>query len=243
MLPLFHEYRVAHPRFKEHLRVALCMAMVAPACAFIFFQTLGWWNPWLLGTCGVGLSIALCLYSVVMIHRHPLGLSRRGHRLVARTDNWFPYFFVIMQSLIVSLIILFVWFSISELALAVPLYVHVMILLLALLIPARRFIWANVSRTSPLVYDRWDEALRALWHVLMTLFLTRTIIALTIADTGDVAPENIAWQAMLWVPAILYIVFTMVITIDHLYHLKEKRRRSSTPKVLNTADTESAERF
>lgn len=243
MLPLFHEYRVAHPRFKEHLRIAFGMAMVAPACAFVFFRSLGWWNPWLWGACGIGMALALCLYSVVVIHRNPDGLSARGQRLVVRTDEWFPYFFVVVQSCIVSLIVLFVWFSISTLALDVPVYVHLLAILLALLIPARRYIWANVSRTSPLVFDRWDEILRAVWHVAMTLFLARSIIGMTIANTRDASPENVAWQVMIWVPASLYIAFTLVITIDHLYHPKEKQIKSSSPKVLNKTDTDTAEKF
>lgn len=245
MLPLFHEYRVGHPHFKEHLRVALCMALVAPICAavLVFFRAISLGNPWLWGTCSAGLSLALSLYSVVMIHRNPLGLSKAGRWLVASSASWFPYFFVIVQSMITSLIVLFVWFSTYSRILVAPTYLHFIITILAMLIPARRFVWASISKKSSTTTDRWNEALRAAWHVLATLFVTRAIIGMTIADIEDATPENVAWQIILWVPSTLYIVFTLIITTEHLYHPQGRRTKSSSPKVLNEQDTGRVDHF
>jgi len=240
MLPLFHEYQIGHHRFKEHLRNAFLMAMIAPVCAVVYFQVLGWWNPWLWGTCGAGMSIALCLFSVVKLHRKPSGISRVGEKMVETSPSWFPFFFVIVQSSIASVIVMFLWFSFTALALDVPVYVDAILVILALLIPWRRYVSANISHDSQPKYERWSEILRGAWHVLMTVFIVRTILGLTLSDTRDASPENVVWQVILWLPASLYIVFTIVITIQHLQHGHVHRK---PPAPGEQAPSSNLERF
>jgi hypothetical protein len=216
MLPLLQEYRAGHPRFREHLAIALVMALMAPACAIVLFRTTGWWNPWLWASCGVGIALALCIASAVILHRKPRGISRLGERLVERSAEWFPYFFVIMQSAIASLIVIFLWFSISSLILKVPTYVHAMLVTLALLIPARRYVWARISYTAPRVYEQWDEILRATWYILATIFGARSILALALGDNEMMSSENSILLIIIWVPALLFILFTAVSAAAHL---------------------------
>lgn len=225
MLPLLKEYNVAHHRFGEHLRVAITMAMVAPGCAVMFLNLLGWFNPWLWGCCGVGLSLALGLYSVVKLHHQPPGITAMGRRLVATSPDWFPYFFVVIQSCIASLILLFLWFSISSMILDLPLYVHAILLTLAFLVPVRRYVWARVQRSDPGPYFVLSETFRAVWHMLITIFLARVVIGVTISDLNDTSPENLAWYTIVWVPALLYIVFILAVTLEHLFH----RKKAGTP--------------
>lgn len=239
MLPLFREYTVDHHRFGEHLRVAIIMAMVAPGCAIMFLNLLGWFNPWLWGCCGVGLSLALGLYSVVMLHRNPPGITSLGRRMVASSAAWFPYFFVIIQSCIASLILLFLWFSLTSMVLEVPLYVHAILILLALLIPVRRYFWARVEKPGLGNYYVFSETLRAIWHILISIFIARVIIGITVADLKDTSPENLAWYTIVWVPVLLYILFTLSVTADHLF----RRKRSSMQPVANKIDEEPMDRF
>lgn len=243
MLPLFQEYNISHFRFKEHLRIAYIMALMAPACAVALFRSLGWWNPWLWSCCGVGLSLALVLHSVVLLLKRPKGMSHFSARLVDRQQRWFPYFFVIIQSSIASLIIMFVWFSITTLAMKVPLYLHITLVILALLVPIRRYVWAHISYTSPPVYEKWNEILHGVWHVLMSIFIARSIIALTISDVNDTSQENIAWQIMVWIPALIYMLFTSVMTVSHLVHGKvTTSSRKKTPNEREQED-EPLDRF
>ena len=206
------------------------MSMVAPACALVYFQVLGWWNPWLWGTCVAGLSIALCLFSVIKLHSKRTGLSGFSAKLVKQSDNWFPSFFVIVQSTIASLIVMFVWFSFTSLALDVPTYVDVLLVTLALLIPLRRYVAANVTQDSPLKFHQWNECLRGVWHVTSTVFLVRTVIGLTISEKYISVPENVVWQVMLWLPASLYIMFTIIITYQHLKYINNKNDKLDTPR-------------
>ncbi|HMP89828.1 MAG TPA: hypothetical protein PJ991_06490 [Kiritimatiellia bacterium] len=234
MLPLFHEYRIGHHRFREHVRSAYLMSMIAPTCALVYFQVLGWWNPWLWGTCGVGLSIALVLYSVVRLHKAPIRLTKISRELVARSDEWFPYFFVVVQSTIASLIVMFIWFSFTSLAFDVPAYVDTLLVVLALMIPLRRYNASRLSMYAPIKYQVRGELLRGIWHVLFTIFLVRIIIGLTITETSRILPENVVWQVMLWLPALLYILFTVVLTIQHINHLENdngKRSKKSKTKL------------
>lgn len=217
MLPLFHEYRIDHPRFRGHARVAYIMAMVAPVCAIFFLNTIGWWNPWLWAGCAVGLALALALYSVIALHRNPRGISRLASRLVASSEEWFPCFFAVIQSSIAALILVFLWFSISALALNAPLYIHFVLTAIAILIPVRRYTAARAQQPgAPAHYPRRLEQWRAAWHILVTIFLTRSVIGLTITDLQDTSTENIAWQIICWVPALLYIIFVIVLAADHL---------------------------
>jgi len=241
MLPLLQEYHIEHFRFKEHLRIALLMALVAPFCALVLFRSLGWWKPWLWGCCGVGLALAMALYSVVKLLKKPRGITKFSAQLVDRQQRWFPYFFVIIQSSIASLIIMFVWFSITALVLDVPLYVHVILVILTLLIPVRRYVWANISYTSPPVYEMWDEVLHGIWHVLSTIFIARSIIGLTIGDMNDTSQENIAWQIMIWIPALLYILFTSLMTISHL--VTGKKSPTTKKKSKPVKEPESIDRL
>jgi len=234
MLPLFQEYHIAHHRFKEHLRIAFFMALMSPTCALVLFHSLGWWNPWLWGCCGVGISLALVLFSVVMlVKKKPIEMSNFSAELVERQQRWFPFFFIIVQSSIASLIIMFVWFSMTSLVLDVPYYVHVILVSLTLLIPIRRFVWANISYTSPPVYEIWDEILHGFWHVLSSIFIARCIIGLTIADVNDLSQENITWQIMIWIPALFYILFTTITTVSHLLRgrLRSTPRKNISPDI------------
>jgi len=239
MLPLFNEYNVAHHRFNEHLRVAIIMAMVAPGCAIMFLNLLGWFNPWLWGCCGVGLSLALCLYSVVKLHHYPQGITETGRRLIDTSSNWFPYFFILIQSCIASLILLFLWFSITSMILELPLYVHAVLLLLALLIPIRRYFWARMEVPNQGPYYVLSESLRAVWHTLMALFLARVIIGITISDLNDTSPENLAWHTIVWVPALLYIVFILAVTAEHLF----RRQKTIVPGKTVQQKEEPMDRF
>ncbi len=214
-----------HHHFGEHLRVAIVMAMVAPGCAVMFLNVLGWFNPWLWGCCGVGLSLALALYSVVKLHRNPPGMTRFGRRMIATSSTWFPFFFVIIQSCIASLILLFLWFSISSMVVELPVYVHAILLVLACLIPIRRYLWARMEKPDQGPYFVLSETFRAVWHVLMTVFLARVIIGFTISDMKDTSPENLAWYTIVWVPALLYMVFIMAVTMEHLF----RRKKSAAP--------------
>jgi len=235
MLPLFHEYHVHHPRFREHARIAYLMALVAPCCAIFFFRAIGWWNPWLWSSCGVGLALALGLHAVIALHRRPAGISAYSRGLVDRSDTWFPYFFVVMQSSIASLIVMFLWFSITALVLEVPLYAHLILVALALLLPARRYYAARYVPGGIDPYERRREVLRAVWHVLLTIFITRSIIGLTITDLRDTSPENIAWQIICWVPASLYMLFVIVLMIDHLRRTRPRSGITAPPERLDNA--------
>lgn len=241
MLPLFQEYHIAHHRFKEHLRIAFLMALMSPACALVLFKSLGWWNPWLWGCCGAGVSLAMVLFSVVMLLKKPEGMTKFSADLVDRQQRWFPYFFIVIQSSIASLIILFVWFSMTSLVLEVPPYVHVILIALTLLIPIRRYVWANISYTSPPVYEKWDEILHGIWHVLSSIFIARCIIGLTIGDINDTSQENITWQIMVWIPALFYMLFTTILTITHL--LKGKSRPTPKMKTSREIEEEPIDRF
>lgn len=244
MLAMYREYALNHHRFKEHLRVAIVMAMVAPVCALIFFNMVGWWNPWLWGSCGLGLSLALSLYSVVLMHRNPPGLSRPGQRLVDTSPEWFPLFFIVIQSLIASLIVLFMWFSVTALALRVPLHVHVLLISLCLLIPMRRVVWAKLEKGT---FGGWylaNEVLRAAWHTLLTVFMARLIITLTIKNPDEITSENLVWQTIVWVPSLLYIIFTLAVTFDHLFRAQQQQQKvPATPAAAVRKDDEPMDRF
>lgn len=242
MLPLFPEYRVSHHRFKEHLRTAMAMSAATPLCAFVLYHQLGWWNPWLWGCCGVGVALALMLYSTVLIHRTPRGLTPFSRRLVETSPDWFPYFFVILQSLSVALIILFIWFSTTSLALKVPLYVHVMLVVLVLMIPLRRYRRAKAPLAVDESHEKWDEILRALWHILGSIFIARCIIGLTVEDVWDASIENIAWQILIWVPAATYIVYTALMTFYHFVKINPSVAQPRAP-VSRPREEEPIDRF
>jgi hypothetical protein len=225
MLPFFEEYHVRHRHFREHLRIALILALVAPACAAAFFQTLGWWNPWLWGTCGAGLALALALFSMVRLIQTPHGLSRAGRKLHATADNWFPYFFVFIQSSIAALVLMFLWFSLTALILAPPRYLNITVVIIAHLIPVRRLWQARARRDKTRLGHPSMEIIRCLWHLAVTVFITGLTIRLTVSDPNAITPENIAWQVILWVPSSLYMLFTVLVTMDHIFHLSARLNR------------------
>ncbi len=217
MLPLLHEYRVDHPRFREHVRIAMTMALFAPICALFFLYATGWWSKWLWACCVVGLSLALGLHCVIALHRYPPGITRLSRRLIDRSNAWFPFFFTAAQSIIAALITIFLWFSISTLALPMPLYQHVLLVILALLMPVRRLLAARNLAVGIAAYDGTrQEILRVVWHVCLTIFTTRFIMGLTVNDITDTSPESTAWRIILWVPAILYILLTLLMAIHHM---------------------------
>jgi len=231
MLPLFPEYHANHHRFREHLRIALFMALIAPLCAFVFYQQLDWWNPWLWGCSVTGLSLALCLYSVVKIVNHPHKLTSYSTKLAARSEEWFPFFFVVMQSLISSLIIIFVWFSITALALNVPAYVHVSLVLLALLLPVRRYYWAKMTVEESPAHEKIDETLHGVSHILMSIFLARFLIGLTVANVENSSTPTVIWQIIVWIPAAIYMLYTGITMFHHLLHGKQKAAVRTPNKV------------
>lgn len=239
MLPFFHEYHVGHARFPGHMRIALVMAMVVPACALLLFHAETWWNHWLWGSCGIGFSLALLLYSVVAMHREPVGLSASARRLVDRSLAWFPYFFVVMQSLIASLIVMFLWFTFTSLAMRkVPVYLHVVLGALTLLIPVRRYIWSRNHSDAPPIYDALNELFRCVWHILISIFIARFIIAITL-ETQDLSQENAPWIIIVWTPALLYSLFTALLTADHLRRGRQgkphrRRRPVEQPETIDT---------
>ncbi|HMO49906.1 MAG TPA: hypothetical protein PKE26_05725 [Kiritimatiellia bacterium] len=216
MIPLFHEYDPGHPRFREHLRVASLTIAVAPAGALLLLPAQGWGNAWLWATCGVGLALAMMLHGVVAMHRRPEGLSATGNRWIADSATWFSSFFIVIQSCIAALIVLFVWFNLTAWVIDAPFYAHLILIGLALLFPVRRFLAAQLHQAGVARFYRQREMVRALWHVLMTVFITRSIIGLTITDLADTSPENTAWQIILWVPASLYMLLVVIVMVDHL---------------------------
>lgn len=216
MLPLFHEYTLDHPRFTEHARVAYIMALVVPLCTLLIGNAVGWWNPWKWSACGVGIGLALSLHAIVHMHRRPEGLSGTGARLVKNSARWFPFFFVIIQSSIAALIVVFIWFSATSMALPMPWYAHAALILLSLLIPARRFVSAHILPGASWKYEYRRELLRGIWHALTTVLITRVLIGITTPEHGQITQGTIAWQTMLWVPAALYILFSTASTIEQL---------------------------
>lgn len=216
MLLLFREYQLDHPRFRGHARVAYVMAMVVPVCALLVADAIGWWNPWLWSASGAGVALALMLASTVRMQRQPAVLSPTGRRILASSGVWFPYFFVLVQSSIASLIVLFIWFSATSMALPMPAHVHGLVIALAILIPIRRYVAANIQPGSPPVYEKRREQLRGVWHVLVTILITRVIIGLTIPDADHITQGNIAWQTIVWVPAAAYMLFSAAATIEHV---------------------------
>lgn len=218
------------------------MALVAPACAVVLFRSLGWWNPWLWGSCGVGLALAMMLGGVVMLLKRPHGITEFSSRLADRQADWFPFFFVVVQSLIASLIIMFVWFSITALILELPLYVHIILVLLTLLIPVRRYIWANISYTSTnITFERLDEIFHGLWHILLSVFAARSIIGLTVSDINSRAFETVSWQIIIWSPALLYSLFTAIMTTSHL--MRGQTTPAKTRRKSDSTDGEIFDRF
>lgn len=224
MLIFFHEYRLDHPRFRGHARVAMIMALVVPLCSLIIADAIGWLNPWLWGGSGCGMALALALRSVLAMHRHQGNLGALGRRMVRTSASWFPYFFVLIQSAIASLIVLFVWFSATAMALPMPAYVHGLVVVMALLIPARRYITAHIQPGASYRYELWREGLRGTWHALAAILVTRVIIGITQAELTKVTQGTIAWQVMLWVPAALYIIFSTSMMIEHLAAITRDHR-------------------
>lgn len=231
------EYRIGHERFPSHARVAYLMAMVAPTCALVlgFLRNLD--SPWLRAACSGGLALALCLHSVIRMHRTPQNLSRIARRLVAESDTWFPYFFVVIQSIVASLIMVFVWFSVTTLALTLPSHVHVLLLALALLLPFRRYAQARIMQGVVSGYDRRAEYYRGLWHVLAAYIFTHVFMAITAYDVLDRPHENIHWQTTLWVPAVLYMLFAVIIMLARLKNIAAvTSTRSGSGRQADTID-------
>jgi len=223
VLPFLPEYRIKHERFPTHIRVAYLMAIVTPACAVVLAITRNLNNLWIWGACSGGFALALCLNSVVLMHRHPESLSARSQRLIARTDMWFPYFFVVIQSIIAALIVSFVWFSLTTLALPMPVPVHAAMVAFALLIPFRRYAEARIIPGVISKYDRRFEYLRGIWHVLVTYIITHVFMAITAYDVMDRPHDNIHWQTTLWVPAILYMLFALIMMLARLKSLSQTK--------------------
>lgn len=232
MLVFFHEYRVDHPGFSSHARVSYILAMVVPLCALVIADAIGWWNPWLWSGTGVGIALALMLASVVAMHRRPAALSGAGRRMIEQSPKWFPFFFVIIQSAIASLIVLFIWFSATHMALPMPAYVHVVVIAMAVLIPVRRYITARILPGASYKYEKWREQVRGVWHTLVTILITRVIIGLTNPESMDFTQGVLAWQTMVWVPAVAYIIFVLSVTYEHVRRIKISHpapgRRQST---------------
>lgn len=222
MLPLFHEYTIEHPRFSEHARVAYVMSMVVPLCSIFIANAVGWWNPWLWSGSGIGIGLALALGALVNMHRSPARLSGPGRRFIQHSRRWFPYLFVIIQSATASLIVIFIWFSASSMALPMPVYAHAALLILALLIPARRFVSSHIQPGAPWKYEVWREILRGVWHALATVLITRILIGITIPDQEYVTQGRIAWQTLLWVPAAIYIVFSSASTLEQVRKIRSE---------------------
>jgi hypothetical protein len=220
MLALYREYNVGHYRFPEHLRVAMIMTLVTPGCAVLFYSLIGWWNPWLWASCGVGFALFLALHSVVQLHKRPAGMTARAHRLVEQSENWFPLFFITIQSIIASLIVMFLWFSITALALDVPPYVHAVLVILCIMIPLRRLVWALLEKPGEGRIFVINEVIRAVWHILMSVFVARVILAVTMVDPTGAATDSLIWKTIVWVPALLYSLFTVGVTIEHIIHRK-----------------------
>lgn len=224
MLILFHEYKLDHPRFPGHARVAMIMAMVVPVCSLIIADAIGWLNPWLWGGSGCGIALALALRSVLAMHRQPDELGAMGRGMVRTSSSWFPFFFVLIQSAIASLIVLFVWFSATAMALPMPPYVHGIVVIMALLIPARRYVAARILPGASWRYEMWREGLRGAWHALGAVLLTRVIIGITLSGLNPYTQGSIAWQVMLWVPAALYIIFSTSMMAEHLGEIARNHR-------------------
>lgn len=219
MLPFLSEYRITHERFPTHARVAYLMAMVAPASAITLGYLRNLDNLWLWAACSAGAALALCLHSMISMHRRPAGLSSQGRRLVECSDIWFPYFFVVIQSMIASLIVIFVWFALTKLALPMPASVHVALVVFAMVIPLRRYTEARMMQGIVTVYDRRFELLRGIWHILVTYIVTHVFMGITAYDVMDRPHENIHWHTTLWVPALLYMIFAMIMMLARLKNI------------------------
>lgn len=239
MLPFLPEYRIRHPRFPVHARVAYLMSMVAPACGLFlaYYRNLG--NLWLWAACCAGLALALCLYSVIAMHEMPPTLSRLSVRLVEQTDAWFPYFFVVIQSVISSLILVFMWYAVTTLALPMPVHVHALLVFLALLLPFRRYTQARILQGTVTIYDRRFEYMRGAWHIMATFVITQLIQALTAYDVLDRPHENLHWHTTLWVPASLYMLFAFIMMLARLNKI---RAETHTPANAS-ADGQQPDRF
>ncbi|MGA1194384.1 MAG: hypothetical protein ACO398_09570 [Kiritimatiellia bacterium] len=231
MLLLFHEYQLDHPRFPGHARVAYIMAMVVPLCALLIADAIGWWNPWLWSASGVGLGLGLLLHSLLRMHRERERLSSFTRARMERSSAWFPYLFVLIQSSIASLIVLFIWFSATSMALPMPPYVHGIAIALGTLIPARRFVSAHIQPGSPIRYEKWRQILRGIWHALTTVLITRVIIGITVPNLDSVTQGNIIWQTMVWVPAAVYMMVATAVMLEQL-----RRIRIENPPPARTAN-------
>jgi len=234
MLALYREYNVGHYRFPEHLRVALIMAMVAPGCALLFYALIGWWNPWLWASCGVGLSLFRTLHSVVALHRKPPGITAVSQRWVDRSADWFPFFFIAIQSIIAALIVMFLWFSITALALDVPFYTHLVMTVLCIMIPLRRLVWAMLEKPGEGTVYVVNEVIRAIWHILLSVFIAQVILAVTMVDPTGAKADSLAWKTIVWVPALLYSLFMIGVAAEHIIHRKRPwAARQPAPKVVD----------
>lgn len=210
------------------------MGLLPIAVALILFYAHGAKSgPGLWMALGLGVGLQLMLWSGHALHRSRRGRSKLGDRLVARSDTWFPSFLIVIQGGFTAIILLTFWFTLQELGYRSMIAQYVLIAALLVLLPVRRIVRLKAAEDPTVANEIIYFTLYYCHWILVTLFIATTIQALVFPDQL-VSSSFPTGMLFIWIPAVLGIIGSAVLFVDHV--IRKLPARANTTKEKDKLD-------
>lgn len=200
---------------KVHFRRTLLSGVVPIGIAILLGSSRPTPGPGLFASAGVAAAGLLMLFGLHGLHREE-HLARISRWLVKYTDRWFPALLIILQNLFIALTVLLLWFATAELGFPATPLLHVQLVVLLGLAPLRRVLHGTYPANPPPWRELLVELLRYLHASLVASFVASLLTRLMIPPGERLEQGLPPGLILIWVPAVLVIITSIILFIDHV---------------------------
>ena len=163
---------------------------------------------------GVCLGLELILWGSFKLYFLRPQPSRLGERLAAASDAWFPYLLFSFQNIFFILVLLMLWFTLSDLGFPAQTIEHSLFVVLLTMIPVRRFIRRMQLVTPSSRIHFADRIFRYLTTIIVTLFVAGCMTRFMIPPGTSLIWHTPPGVVFVWVIGILIILGCLLLMVD-----------------------------
>ncbi len=221
-MSLFPEYELSGREYRTHYLYTRLLGLLPIGVSLLFLLArASRAGPGLWCVMGVCVGLELILWGSFKLYFLRQQQTRLGASLAAASDSWFPYLLFSLQNIFFILVLLMLWFTLSDLGFPAQTIEHSLFVLLLIMIPVRRFIRRMQLVTPSSRIHFTDRIFRYLTAIIATLFvggcMTRFMIPPGTSLTWH-APPGVVF---VWVIGILIILGCLLLIFDGYLRYKK----------------------
>lgn len=200
---------------KVHFRRTLLTGVVPIGIALLLGSSRPAPGPGLFASAGIAAAGLLMVLGLHGLHREE-SLARPSRWLVKNSDRWYPALLIILQNLFISLTVLLLWFATADLGFPATPLLHAQLMVLLGLSPVRRVLHGTYPPDPSAWRELLVEFLRYVHASLVASFLASLLTRLMIPPGERLEQGLPPGLIFIWVPAVLVIITSIILFIDHV---------------------------